>query len=202
MEIQRRYKSVYKTAWKKRSLEWNCHWIVYETGLQHSLAIADLPLRKLWKRRRLMMSSNSQSNQRHLRRKCHWMTLTRMMYKGPLFFRLRQKKVSRLPLNKDKRTHPGCHAVYNSKALVRLHWGKLLGKWHREGWDALTCGNKSDFRWWWWLRDRHSKRERGWNMKIHSTVMKLLNKYKQNKKQKKQQQNIQLQIKTHEKFIL
>ena len=27
---------------------------------------------------------------------------------------------SRLPLNKDKRTHPGSHAVYNSKALARL----------------------------------------------------------------------------------
>ena len=29
-------------AWRKRSLEWNCHWIVYGTGLQHSLALADL----------------------------------------------------------------------------------------------------------------------------------------------------------------
>ena len=28
--------------------------------------------------------------------------------------------VSRLPLNKDKITHPGSHAVYNSKALARL----------------------------------------------------------------------------------
>ena len=28
--------------------------------------------------------------------------------------------VSRHPLNKDKRTHPGSHAVYNSKALARL----------------------------------------------------------------------------------
>ena len=28
--------------------------------------------------------------------------------------------VSRLPLNKDKRTHPGSHVVYNSKALARL----------------------------------------------------------------------------------
>ena len=42
--------------------------------------------------------------------------------------------VSRLPLNKDKRTHPGSHAVYNNKALVRLHWsrqgyrGELLGE--------------------------------------------------------------------------
>ena len=26
--------------------------------------------------------------------------------------------VSRLPLNKDKRTHPGSHTVYNSKALA------------------------------------------------------------------------------------
>ena len=31
---------------------------------------------------------------------------------------------------------------------------------------------------WWWLRDRQSKRERGWNLKNPSTVMKLLNKYK------------------------
>ena len=29
--------------------------------------------------------------------------------------------VSRFPLYKDKSTHPGSHAVYNSKALVRLH---------------------------------------------------------------------------------
>ena len=28
--------------------------------------------------------------------------------------------VSRLPLNKDKRTHPGSHAAYNSNALARL----------------------------------------------------------------------------------
>ena len=28
--------------------------------------------------------------------------------------------VSRHPLNKDKMTHPGSHAVYNSKALARL----------------------------------------------------------------------------------
>ena len=28
--------------------------------------------------------------------------------------------VSRLPLNKDKITHPGSHAFYNSKALARL----------------------------------------------------------------------------------
>ena len=28
--------------------------------------------------------------------------------------------VSRLPLNKEKLTHPGSHAVYNSKALARL----------------------------------------------------------------------------------
>ena len=54
------------------------------TGLQHSLALADLPLRKLWKRRRRhMTSNNNQSNHRHLRRKCHWMTLTRVLYGGP-----------------------------------------------------------------------------------------------------------------------
>ena len=28
-------------------------------------------------------SSNNQSNHRHLRRKCHWMTLTRVLYGGP-----------------------------------------------------------------------------------------------------------------------
>ena len=71
-------------AWRKRNLEWNCHWIVYGTGLQHSLALAELPLRKLWKRRRKhMTSSNSQSNHRHLLRKCHWMTLTRVLYGEP-----------------------------------------------------------------------------------------------------------------------
>ena len=73
------------SAWRKRSLEWNCHWIVYVTGLQQSLALADLPLRKLWKRRRRhRTSSNNQSNLCHLRRKCHWMTLTRVLYGGPL----------------------------------------------------------------------------------------------------------------------
>ena len=36
---------------------------MYGTGLQHSLALADLPLRKLWKRRRRhRTSSNNQSN--------------------------------------------------------------------------------------------------------------------------------------------
>ena len=44
---------------KKRNLEWNCYWIVYGTGLQHSLALADLPLRKLWKRSRRHMTSSS-----------------------------------------------------------------------------------------------------------------------------------------------
>ena len=67
-------KTCTSSAWRKRSQEWNCHWIVYRTGLQHSLALADLPLRKLWKRRRHRTSSNSQSYHRHLRRKCHWMT--------------------------------------------------------------------------------------------------------------------------------
>ena len=35
-----------------------------------------------------------------------------------LYFRLCPKKESRLPLNKDKRTDPGSHAVYNKKAMV------------------------------------------------------------------------------------
>ena len=47
-------KTCTSSAWRKRSLEWNCHWIVYGTGLH-----------------------------RHLRRKCHWMTLTKVMYGGP-----------------------------------------------------------------------------------------------------------------------
>ena len=47
------------SAWKKRNLEWNCHWIVYGTGLQNSLVLADLPLRKLWKRSRRHMTSSS-----------------------------------------------------------------------------------------------------------------------------------------------
>ena len=57
-------KTCTSSAWRKRSLEGNCHSIVYGTGQHHSLALADLPLRKLWKRRR--RSSNSQSNHRHL----------------------------------------------------------------------------------------------------------------------------------------
>ena len=75
-------KTCTSSAWRKRILEWNCHWIVYGTGLQHSLALADLPLRKLWKRRRHRTSSNNQRNHRHLRRKCHWMTLIRVLYGG------------------------------------------------------------------------------------------------------------------------
>ena len=55
-------KSCTRTAWSKRSLEWNCHWIVYGTGLQHSLALADLPLRKLWKRRRRHRTSQPPSS--------------------------------------------------------------------------------------------------------------------------------------------
>ena len=43
-------KTCTRSARRKRSLEWKCHWIAYGTGLQHSLALADLPLRKLWKR--------------------------------------------------------------------------------------------------------------------------------------------------------
>ena len=89
MEIQRPCKNYYRKRvqvlqWKI-SLEENCHFIVYGTGLQHSQALADLPLRKLWKRRRRhRTNSNNQSNHRHLRRKCHWMTLTRVLYGWPL----------------------------------------------------------------------------------------------------------------------
>ena len=77
-------KTCTSSARSKKCLEWNCHWIVYGTGLQHSLALADLSLRKLWKRRRHRTSSNSQSNHRHIRRKCNWMTLTRVLYGWPL----------------------------------------------------------------------------------------------------------------------
>ena len=57
---------------------------MYGTGLQQSLTLEDLPLRKLWKRRRrYRTSSTNQSNHRHLRRKSHWMTLTRVLYGGP-----------------------------------------------------------------------------------------------------------------------
>ena len=44
----------------RSGMKWNCHWIVYGTRLQHSLALADLPLRKLYKRiRRHRTSSNT-----------------------------------------------------------------------------------------------------------------------------------------------
>ena len=57
---------------------------MYGTGLKHSLALADQLLRKLWKsRRRHRTSSNNKNNHRHLRRKCHWMTLARVLYGGP-----------------------------------------------------------------------------------------------------------------------
>ena len=46
-------------------------------------ALADQPLRQLWKKRRHRTSSNKQCNHRHLRRKCHWMTWTRVLYVGP-----------------------------------------------------------------------------------------------------------------------
>ena len=36
--------------------------------------------------------------------------------------------VSRLPLNKDKRTHPGSHSIYNSKAPARLQ-GTEVNYW-------------------------------------------------------------------------
>ena len=57
--MQELLKTCTSSAWKKRNLKWNCHWIVYGTGLQHSLALADLPLGKLWKRSRRHMTSSS-----------------------------------------------------------------------------------------------------------------------------------------------
>ena len=60
-----------KKSGMKLSLNRIWDWTAALTG------VTDLPLRKLWKSRRHMTSSNSQSNHRHLRRKCHWMTLTR-----------------------------------------------------------------------------------------------------------------------------
>ena len=84
MEIQLLLKMWISSAWRKRSLEGNCHCIVYGTWLHHSQPLADLPLRKLWKRRRRhRTNSNSQSNHRHLRRKCNRITLTRVLYGGP-----------------------------------------------------------------------------------------------------------------------
>ena len=73
-------KTYTSSAWRKRSLEGNCHCIVYGTGLQHSQALADLP-QKRWRRHRT--NRNNQSNHRHLRRRCNWMTLTRVLYGGP-----------------------------------------------------------------------------------------------------------------------
>ena len=58
--------NVYKYCIEEKSLEGNCHCIVYGTELQHSQALADLLLRKLWKRRRRhRTNSNNQSNHRH-----------------------------------------------------------------------------------------------------------------------------------------
>ena len=49
---------------------WDCssHWCFRSTA-QKSVE----------KKKRHMTSSNSQSNHRHLRRKCHWVTLTRVL---------------------------------------------------------------------------------------------------------------------------
>ena len=89
MEIQRRCRSYYwkcvqvlhggKEVWNETVTE-SCMW--QDCGTLSVLA--DLPLRKLWKRRRrYRTSSNNQSNHRHLRRKGHWMTLTRVLYGEP-----------------------------------------------------------------------------------------------------------------------
>ena len=39
--------AIIENVYKFCNLEWNCHWIVYGTGLQHSLALADLQVKKI-----------------------------------------------------------------------------------------------------------------------------------------------------------
>ena len=72
--------NVYKFCMEEKKsgmkLSLNCVW-------DRTAAVTGVsPLRKLWKRRRHRTSSNNQSNHRHVRRKCHWMTLTRVLYGG------------------------------------------------------------------------------------------------------------------------
>ena len=96
--------------------------------------------------------------------------------------------------------------VSRSTAQKIVEEKKMVNYWPSDiarGEMHEPCGYISGFRWW-RLRDRHSKRERGWNLEIPSTVMKLLNKYKTKQKQnsKKHQKNIQLQIKTRKNYFI
>ena len=120
-------KTCTSSARRKISLEGNCHWIVYGTGLQHTQALADQPLRKLWKRRRHRTNSNNQSNHHHLRRKCNWMTLTRVLYGGPSTACTPWRRFCR-PLITSEQT--------SNRALVTL--AEISFKWslltHAVGW--------------------------------------------------------------------
>ena len=76
--------NVYKFCMEEKKsgikLSLNCVWDMTATltGVSRS---TDQELLK--NRRGHRTSSKSQSNHRHLRRKCHWMTLTRVLYGGP-----------------------------------------------------------------------------------------------------------------------
>ena len=78
--IENVYKFCMKEKKSGRKLSLNRVWnrTAAPTGVSRSTS------QKLWKRRRRhRTSSNNQSNHRNLRRKCHWMTLTRVLYGGP-----------------------------------------------------------------------------------------------------------------------
>ena len=88
MEIQRRCRSYY---WKRVQVLSGGKEVWNETVTESCMgqdcmtlsALADQQLRKLWKRRRRnRTSSNRQCNHHHLHRKCHCMTLTRVLYGG------------------------------------------------------------------------------------------------------------------------
>ena len=208
-------KTCTSSAWRKRSLEGNCHWIVYGTGLQHSLALADLPLRKLWKRRRRhMTSSNSLSSLRHLPSTVSLGDFDQGIVRRTIAKMYCLKKV--LPTIDNIRIVPKQSIGYTGskgrlrKDLLQMKFAytrcgvnrKVLMerqdvvlsriRYPRRVWESREAGHTVAYTWW-WLRDGHSKREWGWNLKIPSTVMKLLNKYKtkQNTTKKQQQQNTQ-----------
>ena len=118
-------KTCTRSAWRKRSLEGNCYCIVYGTGLQHSQALADLPPRKLRKRRRRHRTNrDNQSNHRHLRRKCNWISLTRVLYGGPSTAGTPWRKFCR-PLITSEQS--------SNRALVtlaaRVVFAKISSKW-------------------------------------------------------------------------
>ena len=73
-------KTCASSAWRKRSLEWSCHWIVYWTGLHDSLDVSRSIARKIVEEKKKAKDEQQQPKQR---RKCHWRTLTRVLYGGP-----------------------------------------------------------------------------------------------------------------------